>query len=71
MVSSVSSSYALASLTSPQAPVQSAAPVARRDGDGDSDGKREAAESSATQAGERRGPLPASGAVGGSVDISA
>lgn len=70
MVGSVSS-YALASLASPQAPVQSTAPVARRDGDGDRDGKGEAAETTAVQAGARRGPLPASGAVGRSIDISA
>lgn len=70
MVSAVSS-YALASLISPQAPVQSAAPVARRDSDGDSDGTRESAEAAGQQASERRAPLPVDGAIGRSFDISA
>jgi hypothetical protein len=61
----------MASLISPQAPVQSAAPVARRDSDGDSDGAAERTEAAGQQASERRAPLPASGAVGRSVDISA
>lgn len=70
MVGAVSS-YSLASLVSPQAPVQSAAPVARRDSDGDSDGASERREAVGQQASERGAPLPASGAVGRRVDISA
>ena len=65
------SSYSLASLVSPQAPVQSAAPVARRDSDGDSDGASERREAVGQQASERRAPLPVGGAVGRRVDISA